>query len=210
MNSSLDFLGLQSGLPEYTIPPALPLADLSSEPPGERITGLLPMTGSLIISAYRKTGKSTLALDLAAALSSERDFLRLERELAAARRDGYAVSTGEIVPGASALAVPIFGPDGSVIAALGVAGPSQRWTEAAMAAHTPDVLDEAGQLMQLLASAHPAAPTPLRPRVRPRAWMYRQAGYRAPGGTSTGAAGCRSRAASWPANHRSCVMSRSA
>lgn len=81
---------------------------------------------------------------------------KFEKDLTAARHDGYAVSKGEIIPGASALAVPVFGPDGSVIAALGVSGPVERWNDAAIAEHIPAVLEEADRIMHLLGAVRPA------------------------------------------------------
>lgn len=53
----------------------------------------------------------------------------LEEELARVRHAGYAVSVGETVEGAAAIAVPVFGPGGTIRAAIAVTGPSSRWTE---------------------------------------------------------------------------------
>lgn len=50
----------------------------------------------------------------------------LERQLVTVRRRGYAVTRDELEIGLDAVAVPVPGPDGSVIAALGVSGPSAR------------------------------------------------------------------------------------
>lgn len=47
-------------------------------------------------------------------------------EMARIRREGIARTNGERVRGASGLAVPIFGSDGTVVAALLIAGPSER------------------------------------------------------------------------------------
>ena len=47
-------------------------------------------------------------------------------EMSRIRRDGVARSIGERVRAASALAAPIFAGDGSVVAALLIAGPSER------------------------------------------------------------------------------------
>ena len=52
---------------------------------------------------------------------------RLERELAAICRQGYATSVAERFAGASAVAAPVFGADGAVIAAVTVSGPSDRF-----------------------------------------------------------------------------------
>lgn len=50
----------------------------------------------------------------------------LAAELARIRETGLARSDGERVAGATALAAPVFGPDGTVAAALLIAGPSER------------------------------------------------------------------------------------
>lgn len=47
-------------------------------------------------------------------------------ELAEVRHQGYALSEGERVAGASAISVPIFDQNGEVVAALSVLGPSER------------------------------------------------------------------------------------
>lgn len=63
---------------------------------------------------------------------------RLKRELAAVRRDGYAMSDGAAVAGATAIAAPVFGPLG-LVAAITIAGPSARWTRPAMLAVAPQL-----------------------------------------------------------------------
>jgi IclR family acetate operon transcriptional repressor len=52
----------------------------------------------------------------------------LDLELAKVRRQGYAVADSELEPGLVAVASPIYGPDGTVVAALSVTGPSVRLT----------------------------------------------------------------------------------
>lgn len=79
----------------------------------------------------------------------------LERELASIRRLGYATSTSEVVSGASSLAVPVFGSNGSVAAAINIAGPATRWSPPEIARQVPHVLEEAHRLMELLASSGP-------------------------------------------------------
>lgn len=53
------------------IKPFLHISDLSDEPVEYRIPDLLTMRGNVLISAYRKTGKTTLILHLAAALCNK-------------------------------------------------------------------------------------------------------------------------------------------
>ncbi len=57
----------------------------------------------------------------------------LEAALATIRAVGYAVNRGELRPELHAVAAPVFGLDDTVVAAIGVAGPSSRLTEARMA-----------------------------------------------------------------------------
>ena len=55
----------------------------------------------------------------------------LEDVLERVRRDGYATAADELEDGLSALAAPVRGPTGEVIAALGISGPTLRLTGAA-------------------------------------------------------------------------------
>lgn len=48
------------------------------------------------------------------------DPVRLAGELAAVRSRGYATTVGEMSPGASSIAVPVHGPDGCVVASIGI------------------------------------------------------------------------------------------
>jgi DNA-binding IclR family transcriptional regulator len=57
-----------------------------------------------------------------------RDRARLERQLRTIRRQGYATSVAERFAGASAVAAPVLGADGTVIAAVNISGPSDRFT----------------------------------------------------------------------------------
>ncbi|MBE7186923.1 IclR family transcriptional regulator [Jatrophihabitans endophyticus] len=50
----------------------------------------------------------------------------LRRQLTGIRRRGFAVTSSELEIGLDAIAAPVRGPDGDVIAALGVSGPSTR------------------------------------------------------------------------------------
>ena len=51
---------------------------------------------------------------------------RLNAELEAIRREGIARTDSERVSGASAVAVPVLGPDGALVAGITLAGPSER------------------------------------------------------------------------------------
>jgi DNA-binding IclR family transcriptional regulator len=81
------------------------------------------------------------------------------KELERVRRQGYAISEGETIPGAAALAFPVFGPDGDVRAAINIPGPANRWTHRRMTADLPKLSDEANQVSEQL--GHRLAPHPL-------------------------------------------------
>ncbi len=59
----------------------------------------------------------------------------VRRALAKVAADGFAISHGETVPGASAIAVPVLDAWGEVRGALNVTGPEGRWTETRMRHH---------------------------------------------------------------------------
>jgi DNA-binding IclR family transcriptional regulator len=53
----------------------------------------------------------------------------LDRDAASTRRRGYAVTVDELEEGLTGIAVPVRGPRGDVIAALGISGPTSRLDE---------------------------------------------------------------------------------
>jgi DNA-binding IclR family transcriptional regulator len=82
------------------------------------------------------------------------DRTKLEAELKTARRRGYATAADELEPGLSAVAAPVFGPEGEALAALSISGPTIRMPAAR--------LDELGALLvhhaaELSAQLHPEA-----------------------------------------------------
>jgi DNA-binding IclR family transcriptional regulator len=56
------------------------------------------------------------------------DPVALQKELEKIRQEGYAASFGEWILEASGAAAPIFGPEGVVLGALSISGPSARFT----------------------------------------------------------------------------------
>lgn len=54
------------------------------------------------------------------------DPAQLRAQLADVRRDGYWVSIGESIEDSAAIAAPMFGPDGEILAALSIGAPSDR------------------------------------------------------------------------------------
>jgi DNA-binding IclR family transcriptional regulator len=59
------------------------------------------------------------------------------------RRDGYAVEDEESEAGMRSVAAPIRNASGDVVAAIGVAGPVQRLSDATLAAFAPKVVQAA-------------------------------------------------------------------
>jgi len=76
-------------------------------------------------------------------------------ELEGVRKDGYATSEGETISGASALALPVFGPSGDVRASINVTGPSGRWTKEQMNAHRKALVDEVAHISEQLGHQGP-------------------------------------------------------
>jgi DNA-binding IclR family transcriptional regulator len=77
------------------------------------------------------------------------DEAALRKELAVVRRHGYAMSEGERIRGASAISVPVTGPDGFV-ASLSILGPSDRLTRQARLAALPRLTDTAAVMSRSL------------------------------------------------------------
>jgi DNA-binding IclR family transcriptional regulator len=71
-------------------------------------------------------------------------------ELEAVRRDGFATSIDELEVGLSAMAAPVRGARGEVIAALSISGPTLRMTEDRIRELQPILISEAGTLSRRL------------------------------------------------------------
>ncbi|MBD0318192.1 MAG: IclR family transcriptional regulator [Thermoleophilia bacterium] len=74
------------------------------------------------------------------------DRARLEREFADVRARGYATAVDELEDGLAAVAAPVFGSDGAVVAALSVSAPSVRLTSEQMDAVIPYLQEESDAL----------------------------------------------------------------
>ncbi len=81
----------------------------------------------------------------------------LKRWAADVRRDGFAVSHGEREDGISAVAVPVTGRSGSVVAALAMSGPTLRFTDDRVAEFAAD-LKLAAARMSERGFDHPLGP----------------------------------------------------
>ena len=73
---------------------------------------------------------------------------RLREWIDEAAAQGFAESHGEREDGLSAVAAPILGRSGSVIAALGLSGPTVRFTEARVAEFAADLKQIAHQMSE--------------------------------------------------------------
>lgn len=74
----------------------------------------------------------------------------LQRKLSEIRRDGYALSGGDFIEGAQAIASVVFGRDGEAIGSLGLFGPSARFSPRRTADCAKDVKQVALRLSELL------------------------------------------------------------
>jgi len=89
--------------------------------------------GGQMLLAYQEPGwadtyiRSTRLDKLTGRTITDPEALR--ERLAAIRRDGFAISIGETVPGAAGVAAPIFNADGSVSAGLLIGAPIDRFEQ---------------------------------------------------------------------------------
>jgi IclR family transcriptional regulator, acetate operon repressor len=74
----------------------------------------------------------------------------LKADLAAVRVRGYAVTDEELEPGLIALAAPVHGYDGAVIAAISVSAPTSRMTKERLTAAAERCMEEAAGLAAVL------------------------------------------------------------
>jgi IclR family acetate operon transcriptional repressor len=81
------------------------------------------------------------------------DRAALDRQLHIVRREGFATTVDELEVGLSALAAPVRGPGGHVIAALSISGPTLRLTRARIAELAPTLLHEAEALSERLGAS---------------------------------------------------------
>lgn len=89
--------------------------------------------------------KSYLSQGKLSAYTSESitDPDQLTQELERIRQQGYGISIGERWPEAVGVGAPIFGPDGMVIASMGILGPRHRLTDEAIQRHVVAVVQAA-------------------------------------------------------------------
>lgn len=71
---------------------------------------------------------------------------RLERQLATARRVGWASSAGEREPGVGSISAPVREPRGALIAVVSLSGPEQRVGRISAKRYAPAVLEAAAEI----------------------------------------------------------------
>lgn len=92
-------------------------------------------------------GRAAVPRALAAVTPSTiTDPARLQAELDQVRTSGVAVAVDELEPGLAAIAVPVRGAHGDVIAALSITGPALRMPPQRIAELQPPLIDEARRL----------------------------------------------------------------
>ena len=74
------------------------------------------------------------------------DAVRLTAELETVRSSGFATAVDELEPGLAAIAAPVRGAHGDVIAALSITGPALRMSPKRIAELRPALIDEANRL----------------------------------------------------------------
>jgi len=100
--------------------------------------------------AHSANGKVFTAFGRAPASTTGTAEAATTRELQAVRRDGFATSIDELEVGLSAMAAPVRGARGEVLAALSISGPSLRMSTGRIAELQPILISEARRLSRRL------------------------------------------------------------
>jgi IclR family transcriptional regulator, KDG regulon repressor len=129
------------------------LAELVSRKPIRTATGVgrtFPLPGGASGQILTAWSQERLELVERQFGTSEKRRKELHDLLEKVRENHYAISEGETIPGASALALPLFGPNKDVRAAVNVTGPANRWTRKEMMAHLPALTEEVEHVSEQL------------------------------------------------------------
>lgn len=78
------------------------------------------------------------------------DPARLEQQVATTRRRGWADSVAERARGVASVSAPVFGPDGSLLSAVSVSGPTSRLGQLRAKRYAPAVLEAAKEIERAL------------------------------------------------------------
>jgi DNA-binding IclR family transcriptional regulator len=81
------------------------------------------------------------------------DKYRLNRMIAATRRNGFTIARNETVHGMAAVSAPVFGASGQMVAAITILGPSPRLTKGRLNGHSSRVCEAARRLSTVLGHA---------------------------------------------------------
>ncbi|GGO97203.1 IclR family transcriptional regulator [Wenjunlia tyrosinilytica] len=131
----------------------VPIVELISEHPIRMASGV-GATYSLLRGA---AGKALLAFlpqrDIDRLVPTSTEPERLAKELVAIRAAGYATSRGEVVAGATAVAVPVLDSEGAARAVINVTGPADRFTAERMAAAVDAIREVAESITRQLGGA---------------------------------------------------------
>lgn len=129
------------------------VAEVPSQQPLSYANGL-GFSGSLVRGA---SGLAILAFvdtehadEIIVEEHDEAKMRALQRKLVDIRRDGFALSGGDFIEGAQAIASPVFDRNGSVTASLGLFGPSVRFPPQRVADCAAAVKQSAAALSSLL------------------------------------------------------------
>jgi IclR family KDG regulon transcriptional repressor len=129
------------------------IAELVSRNPIRTATGVgrtfpLPAGASgQILTAWSQERLELVERQIGA---SEERRAKLHKDLVKVRRNRYAISEGETIPGATALALPLFGPNNDVRAEVNVTGPASRWTRKEMMVHLAALTEEVDYVSEQL------------------------------------------------------------
>jgi DNA-binding IclR family transcriptional regulator len=72
------------------------------------------------------------------------------------RASGYALSLGEVTPESAAIAVPVYGADGRVVAAIALSGPTQRFAASTLDTMVVTLKRAGGELTRLVGGTAPS------------------------------------------------------
>ncbi|WP_209124270.1 IclR family transcriptional regulator [Alkalihalobacillus sp. BA299] len=95
---------------------------------GERKPIHLGASGKVLLTFLPENEKKQVIENLGNEISSY-EIEQLLEEMESIKSSGYCVTTGERVPGSFAVAVPLFGQNGQMVASLTIAGPIQRLSD---------------------------------------------------------------------------------
>jgi len=125
---------------------------------GGRAPAYAVATGKAILAwqnqAHLESVSRRLQRHTSTTIVDQQEFLR---EMAKIRLQGFATSAGSWREGVRGLAAPIFEPHGTVIASIGISGPSERLRAAQLNALAPAVIEAAAAVTAELASDKPSA-----------------------------------------------------